>query len=93
MKDLKDLPEHGILTEYGIDLCNGVVITEGKILEVVRKAKILLDNNQDAEFVKLINSAQDGWTDEECYILLRTHLSESSEDILWELCRIDIQQE
>jgi len=67
------------LTESGIHLSDGNIISEGLLLETVRELKELAKNKQDAEkFNKLCESAEEQLSDAERRILWNTVIDESS---------------
>lgn len=81
------MKEH-ILTESGINLCDGSVITEGRILKAARGAKVMLEHQNYTEFSNLIVEAQKMMTDDEARILWKTVVSESGDTIADEMANI-----
>ena len=73
----------GLLTESGIELEQGSVIKEGRVVEIVREAKRLLESGEDKEFMNYLTYGPiNELSSEEYKIVTGTVINESGDDIL-----------
>jgi hypothetical protein len=79
---------YGILLETSIDLGDGIMLTEGKVLEFAIEFRELLKNNEVDRFFELFNDRGDELSDEERDLWQMIQFPEYNTDIwnkFWEI--------
>jgi hypothetical protein len=80
------------ITENGLELSTGEIISEGRIVEIAREAKRLIEAKDDDAFYDLLHTEEVGsMDDEQQRILLSTYVTED-DDIMDEICGIEVDR-
>lgn len=83
------LDENYLLTESGIDLGDGSIISSGKVVEIARQCKQLLSSGNESGFEKMMQDEGRKLDTEDRRILINTVITDQGATVLEVLIHLD----